>query len=69
MTSGVYPLDRYIYLYIRKLPGQPVEAWLKDYLRFMLSSQGQAIIAAEPDGFLPLNAREISEELAKLEGI
>lgn len=69
VMSGAYALDRYIYLYIRKLPGQPVEPWLKDYLRFVLSLEGQAIIAAEPDGFLPLNDREIAEELAKLEGI
>jgi len=69
VMSGAYPLDRYIYLYVRALPDRSIEPWLKDYLRFVLSPEGQAIIAAEPDGFLPLNSVEIAEELKKLEGI
>jgi hypothetical protein len=36
-------------------------------MRMVLSREGQAIIAAGADGFLPLNAQELAQELAKLD--
>ena len=40
---------------------------MKEYLRLVLSKEGQQIIASETDGYVPLNAREAAEELAKLD--
>jgi phosphate transport system substrate-binding protein len=61
--SESYPYDRYLLIYVRK----PVDPFVKEYLRLVLSREGQQAIAAAPPGYLPLNAREVKEELAKLE--
>jgi phosphate transport system substrate-binding protein len=65
--AGRYPYNRYVYFYVRRLPGQPVDPFVKEYLKLVLSKEGQAIIASEKDGYVPLNAREAAAELAKLD--
>ncbi|KAB8058846.1 phosphate-binding protein [Janthinobacterium sp. FT14W] len=67
VVSGRYPYGRYVYLYVRRLPGQAVDPLAKEYLRLVLSHEGQAIIAAQPGGYLPLTAAQAKAELEKLE--
>lgn len=67
LIAGRYPLGRYLYFYVRRLPGQPVDPVVKEYFRLILSREGQQIIAAEPDGYIPLTAAEAAAELAKLD--
>lgn len=61
VVDGAYPYDRHLLIYVRR-----VDPSVKDYLRLVLSQEGQQAIAAAPPNYLPLNAREIKEELAKL---
>jgi phosphate transport system substrate-binding protein len=65
--SGKYPYDRYLLVYLRRVPGEPLDPFPKEYLRLVLSSEGQRAIAQAPPHYLPLNAREVREELSKLE--
>ena len=65
--AGEYPLGRYLYFFVRKLPGQPIDPVAREYLRLVLSQQGQQIVAADPEGYLPLNAAEAAAELEKLQ--
>jgi phosphate transport system substrate-binding protein len=65
--AGRYPYHRYMYFYVRREPGKPVDAFVREYMRFVLSKEGQQIIAAENDGYIPLNAREAAAELSKLD--
>jgi phosphate transport system substrate-binding protein len=67
VQSGRYPYDRFVYVYVRRLPGQPVDPFVKEYLRMALSREGQEAIAADAKGYLPLNPVELSAELAKLD--
>jgi phosphate transport system substrate-binding protein len=67
VVSGRYPYDRYLLIYVRRAPGEPIDPFVKEYLRLVLSREGQRAIAAAPPNYLPLNARELTEELAKLE--
>jgi phosphate transport system substrate-binding protein len=67
VSAGRYPYNRYVYFYVRRVPGQPVDPSVKEYLRLVLSSEGQRIVAGEANGYLSLNAREAAEELAKLD--
>jgi len=67
IASGNYPYDRFVYLYLRRTPGQPLDPFVKEYVRLVLSAEGRQIIAAEPDGFIPLNPREAAAELAKVD--
>lgn len=65
--AGEYPLGRYLYFFVRKLPGQAIDPVAKEYLRLVLSQQGQQIVAADPEGYLPLSATEAAAELEKLQ--
>ncbi|MBB5609341.1 MULTISPECIES: PstS family phosphate ABC transporter substrate-binding protein [unclassified Janthinobacterium] len=66
VVSGRYPFGRYVYLYVRRVPGQPLDPLAKEYLRLVLSREGQAIIAAQPNGYLPLTAAQAQAEMEKL---
>jgi phosphate transport system substrate-binding protein len=66
VISGRYPLGRFLYFYVRRVPGQPVDPVVKEYFRLILSQEGQRIIAAEANGYIPLTAQEAAAELAKL---
>ena len=62
--SGKYPLSRYLYVYINKDPKKPVEPLTREFLKFVLSKEGQEIVVK--DGFLPLTAKMETEETSKL---
>ncbi len=61
-----YPLVRSIYIYLDRRPGAPVAPRLAEFLRFILSREGQEIVAAD-GGFLPLTADVIRAQLKKLD--
>ncbi len=63
--SKAYPLSRYLYIYVVRDPRRPMDALTREFLRFVLSREGQAIVVK--DGFLPLPAKVVEEELAKLQ--
>jgi phosphate transport system substrate-binding protein len=67
IVAGNYPYDRYLYIYVRRPVGEPFDPFVKEYLRMMLSKQGQTLIAKDAKGYLPLSFTEVEEELAKLE--
>jgi phosphate transport system substrate-binding protein len=69
ILADQYPYGRYLYLYVRREPGKPVDPVVREYLRFVLSRQGQAIIASQPKGYFPLTAEQASKELAKLDEV
>lgn len=62
VSAGRYPLDRFLLIYARA----PLEPLAREYLRFVLSRDGQAVVAADPLGYLPLNAAELTAERSKL---
>lgn len=65
VASGRYPLSRYMYIRMDRSPGQPLRPEIKEFLRYILSRQGQEPILYS--GYFPLTAREVREELSKLE--
>jgi len=67
IVAGSYPYDRYLYINVQLVPGRPMDPFVKEYLRLVLSREGQGAIAAEAHGYLPLSTREVAEELAKLQ--
>ena len=62
-----YPYTREIYIYINRAPGKPLNPFVKEYLRMVLSKEGQLALIGQAAGFLPIDAREAAVELAKLE--
>jgi phosphate transport system substrate-binding protein len=65
VTSGKYPLSRFLYIYVNKAPGKPLDPLVKEYLKLILSKDGQEVVVK--DGYLPLSAAIVAEELKKLE--
>jgi phosphate transport system substrate-binding protein len=70
VSAGRYPFSPHLCLYVNRVPGKPLDPFVKEYARLLLSREGQAIVAAQkdtPKGYLPLKAKEVAEELIKLE--
>jgi phosphate transport system substrate-binding protein len=63
--NHTYPLSRYVYIYVNRPPGKPLEPKIKEFLKAVLSKQGQDVVAAE-GVFMPLLPEVVAEELAKL---
>ena len=60
-----YPLSRYLYIYINRPPGQSLPPNLREFLRVVLSRQGQEVVTRRSP-LLPLPPAVVREELAKL---
>ncbi|MEO6874374.1 MAG: substrate-binding domain-containing protein, partial [Opitutaceae bacterium] len=56
IIAGKYPLDRFLYIYVRRAPGKSWDPFVREYLRLVFSQEGQRAIANAPPGYLPLNA-------------
>jgi phosphate transport system substrate-binding protein len=65
VKSGKYPLNRFLYIYINKAPGKPLDPLVKEFCKLMFSKEGQEVVIK--DGYLPLPAEIAKQELAKLE--
>jgi phosphate transport system substrate-binding protein len=66
IQNGRYPLDRYLYLYGRLVSGKPFDPFVREYMRMVLSKEGQQIIADDPHGYIPLNVVELTNDLEQL---
>ncbi|MBS0478013.1 MAG: substrate-binding domain-containing protein [Proteobacteria bacterium] len=61
-----YPLSRYVYIYVNHRPGTRLPAKVKEFLKAVLSREGQQQVA--DDGvYIPLQPSVVKEELAKLD--
>jgi len=49
-----YPLARRAYAFVDRKPGSPLDPRIADFLQFVLSAEGQALLAADR-GYLPLD--------------
>jgi phosphate transport system substrate-binding protein len=66
VASHQYPLSRYVYIFVNRPPGKPLEPKVKEFLKLVLSREGQQQVA--DDGvYIPLNADVVREELRKLD--
>lgn len=66
VQDRTYPLADEVYFYLARAPGAPLDPKLKEYLRFVLSREGQEFV--QRDGkYLPMTAEMVREQLRKLE--
>ncbi len=63
-ATGRYVLDRPIYFYVNRPPGTPLDPVAREFIRFVLSDEGQAVTAEEK--YFPLPASWRESERAKL---
>ncbi len=63
--SGSYPLGRGLYIYVVKRPNEPLPLLVREFIKFVLSKEGQEIVIQ--DGFGPLPAAVTAAELKKVQ--
>ncbi|UCE88309.1 MAG: substrate-binding domain-containing protein, partial [Pseudomonadota bacterium] len=63
-VKGSYPLSRFLYVYVNKHPNKPLAPKEREFLKMVLSQQGQQVVVK--DGYIPLPASVSAEEMAKL---
>jgi len=64
--SGNYPIARYLYVYVNKKPGQPLDPLRSEFIKYILSKEGQ--MQTERGGFYPIT-NDIREDDLKRFGI
>jgi phosphate transport system substrate-binding protein len=65
ILSGKYPISRFLYVYVNKAPNKPFDPMVREFVKYVLSQQGQQVVVK--DGFIPLPSKIVQEELAKLQ--
>ncbi|KAB2825596.1 PstS family phosphate ABC transporter substrate-binding protein [Aliivibrio finisterrensis] len=65
IISGQYPLARFLYIYINKPPTAKLQPLETEFIRYMLSLEGQKRV--EQDGYIALSERFVLQELSKLD--
>lgn len=63
--DGTYPLSRVLFMYINKHPNRPLDALQLEFVKLILSKQGQQTV--ERDGYIPLPASIANKALAELQ--
>ena len=64
--SHKYPMSRYVYIYVDRPPGKALAPKVKEFLKLVLSREGQDVVAKE-QVFIPLLPEVVKEELKKLD--
>jgi phosphate transport system substrate-binding protein len=64
--NWTYPLIEPVCIYINRVPGKPVDPKVKEFLRYILSQQGQKDVVQD-GSYLPLTAEIVQKQLRKLE--
>ena len=64
VVSGKYPLWRFLYIYVNKAPGKPLNPLVGEFVKLIFSKQGQEAVVK--DGYYPLGAPMAATEVAKI---
>jgi len=63
--AGVYPLARFLYVYINKAPAKPLGPVTREFVKLMVSKEGQEVVIK--DGYFPIPASIAKEEMGKIQ--
>ena len=65
VARASYPLSRLVYVNLNKAPGKPLPAGLEEFVRFIISREGQQVILNQAV-FIPLRAEQTAVARAAL---
>ena len=63
-VSGKYPLSRFLYVYVNKHPNKELAPLEKEFIKLILSKQGQQVVIK--DGYIPLPAAVVEKYLGNI---
>jgi phosphate transport system substrate-binding protein len=62
--SGKYPLARFLYVYVNKHPNKPLPPLEREFIKMVLSQQGQAAVVK--DGYIPLPLKVVEKSMSSI---
>ncbi len=65
VMTRTYPLTRSMYVYLNRAPGRPIDPAVAEFLRFILSRQGEESVMQQ-NIFLPLTTVAVNKERDKI---
>jgi phosphate transport system substrate-binding protein len=63
--SSSYPLARFLYVYVNKAPGKPLDPLTREFIKLIVSREGQEGVVK--DGYFPIPATIAKEEQNKIQ--
>jgi phosphate transport system substrate-binding protein len=60
-----YPLARFLFVYLNRAPGKPLDPLTREFVKLVLSREGQEVVVK--DGYFPIPATIAKEELDKVQ--
>ena len=63
--NGKYPLARFLYVYVNKHPNKPLAPLDREFIKMVLSRQGQEVVVK--DGYIPLPAKVVEKYLKEIQ--
>lgn len=63
-VTGEYPLSRFLYVYVNKAPNKALSPLVGEFVKSVLSKQGQEVVVK--DGYVPLPAAVAAKSLKEL---
>jgi phosphate transport system substrate-binding protein len=63
--SGHYPIARFLYIYVNKPPEKPLEPLTREFLKMVLSKDGQQEVLK--DGYYPLPISVVDDDMKKVD--
>lgn len=62
--AGKFPLARFFYVYVNKAPNKPLSPLDAEFLKLVLSKQGQEVVVK--DGYIPLPSKVVEKTMKEL---
>jgi phosphate transport system substrate-binding protein len=62
--AGTFPLARFLYVYVNKAPGKPMDPLTREFIKLVMSKEGQEVVIK--DGYFPIPASVATEEVDKV---
>lgn len=66
VEARTYPIARVITMVLDRAPGKPIDPKVKEFLRYILSPDGQAVVARD-GAYIPLSAASARQQLERLD--
>lgn len=62
--AGKFPLSRFFYVYVNKAPNKPLSPLDAEFVKLVLSKQGQEVVVK--DGYIPLPSKVVAKTMKEL---
>ena len=62
--AGEYPLARFLYIYVNKAPGKPLDPLTQEFVKMILSKEGQQVVVK--GGYFPIVKAVTDEDIKKI---